>query len=392
MYRCSETFHTAVQNDNPQKALLIFSDCVFTNDDINVENGIEFSDNFNLEEDLCIGQTPSNQLTFSLFNDDRLLNDYEFGEFTATLGVLINESSYSPGGATVICDGESGAAYTAHSTAPYLRKNGSAVATQPSKAITSMLAYGGKLYCFGDGGYSITYNESNMSVTGETANAFMLQKAERHWYGKGMRYRRNPASDGNGQLDSMILTEWKNGTISEWEFCPLGVFNAERPKAPNVIEIDFTCYDRMQEFEIDMPSQSDLNNPTTLLGLFTAMCDYVGVPYSTDTFTINWNAAIDEWPEEFDNSTMRTVLGWIAEAAGSNARFDRDGKLKMDWVRATAQSYDEGSYSEFLPYWYETEKVTKLYNRDTATGEDTTTGSGSAGYLIQDNPLLKGVS
>ena len=389
MYRCSNTFHTAIQNGNPQKALLIFSDCVFTNDDINVENGIEFTDNFNLEEDISIGQTLSNQLTFSLFNDDRMLNSYSFGEFTATLGVQTGQSSYSKGNYVAICYGDGGATYTASEASPYLRKNGSAVANQPSRMIYAMLAYGGKLYCFGENGYSIVYNESDMSVTGDVPNAFMKAKAARYWLGKGIRYQRNPASDSGGQLDSMVLTEWKSGVKTEWEFCPLGVFYAERPKSPNVIEIDFTCYDRMQEFEQDMPSQDELNSPRTLLELYTSMCDYVGVPYRTDTFTINSDATIDEWPEEFENSTMRTVLGWIAEAAGSNARFDRDGKLKMDWVRTTAQSYDEGSYSEFLPYWYETEKITRLYNRDTETGTDRIVGSGSVGYLIQDNPLLR---
>ena len=393
MYRCSDAFHTAVKNGNPQKALLIFADRVFTNDDINIENGIEFLDNFNLEEDLAIGQTPSNQISFTLFNDDRNLNSYAFGEFTATLGVMTGRSTYGQqSGVTVNCEGINGAVYTAHSSSPYLKRNGTAVSTQPAAVIRSMLAYDGKLYCFGNNNYAIVYNESNMSVASETPNAFMKAKAAKYWQGRGMRYRRNTARDSQGQLDSMTLTEWEDGELRNWEFVPLGVFYAERPKAPNVIEIDFTCYDRMQEFERDMPSQAELGSPTTLRGLFTAMCDYVGVPYLTNTFTINWDAEIGEWPEAFGNATMRTVLGWITEAAGSNARFDRDGRCRMDWLRTTSQSYDEGDYTEFLPYWYETEKVTKLWNRDTATGTDTTVGSGDAGYLIQDNPLLKGVS
>ena len=40
MYNCSDAFHEAVKNGNEQKALLIFSDCVFTDADISVENGI----------------------------------------------------------------------------------------------------------------------------------------------------------------------------------------------------------------------------------------------------------------------------------------------------------------------------------------------------------------
>lgn len=381
MYNCSSAFHTAVANGNPQKALLIFSDCVFTNDDINVENGIEFADNFNLEEDLSIGQTPSNEVSFSLFNDDRLLNSYEFGEFTATIGVQIRTQSYTAQEGSVTCDGQSGV-YLARSGSPYLTKNGSAVSHQPSQRITAMLAYGGKLYCFGNNGYSIVYNESNMSVASVSVNAFMKKKAATFWQGKGMSYQ------------NRILKEWQGGVLTTWEFVPLGVFDAERPKVPNVIEIDFVCYDRMQRFEKDMPSKADLgfgeDEEVSIGRLYAAMCNYVGVPYQTTNF-INADATF-EWPKQFENTTMRNVIGWIAEAAASNARFNRDGVLVLDWLKSTGQSYSEGKYTEFLPYWYQTQKVTKLYNRNTTDVTDNIYGEGSAAYLIQDNPLLKGVS
>ena len=90
MYACSEAFHEAVRNGNDQKALLIFSDCVFTDDDISVETGIEFHDYFNMEEDLSIGQTTSNEVSYSLFNDDRLLNDYLFGRITTWCAAVVN--------------------------------------------------------------------------------------------------------------------------------------------------------------------------------------------------------------------------------------------------------------------------------------------------------------
>ena len=66
--------------------------------------------------------------------------------------------------------------------------------------------------------------------------------------------------------------------------------------------------------------------------------------------------------------------------------------LEMAWLRSTTQSYEATNYSDFSPTWYETKQVTKLYNRSTQEGEDQTVGSGDEGYLIQDNPFLKGVS
>ena len=94
MYNASAAFHQAVADGEPQIAMLIFYDAVFTNEDIDVTAGLQFNEYFNLEEDIAIGQALSNELSFTLFNDERLLNDYKFGEFIATLGVLINTSTY----------------------------------------------------------------------------------------------------------------------------------------------------------------------------------------------------------------------------------------------------------------------------------------------------------
>ena len=102
---------------------------------------------------------------------------------------------------------------------------------------------------------------------------------------------------------------------------------------------------------------------------------------------------ITKAPEEFDNVTMREVIGWIAEAGGGIARFDRDGCLTIDWIHSTGEVMDEHGYIEFLPYWYETNPVTELCNRASNGEYDNRIGNSSGDtYLIQDNPLLKGVS
>ena len=123
MYPASSAFHQAVREGKPQKALLIFSDTVFTNDDIDVEQGIELTDVFNKEEDLSIGQALSNQLRFSLFNDERLLNNYSFGPFTATIGVQVSQSNYKQFGYVTVVSG--GNTYYGSKTYPYLTRNGS---------------------------------------------------------------------------------------------------------------------------------------------------------------------------------------------------------------------------------------------------------------------------
>lgn len=382
MYPVSDAFHEAVKAGNDQKALLIFPDCVFTDEDISIDTGIEFHDNFNGEKDIAIGQTPSNEISFALFNDNRLLNGYTFGDFLATIGVQLSTDQYTARGNVMVTT--TYATYIGNSEAPYVMRNGSALSSQPDFGVFSILAYDGKVWCFGANGQHIVYNDSNgQNITSQNPlNSFMKRKSI-GWRNKGFMYNKS----------SRRLMIYNNGVRSLYEFCPLGWFTAERPKAPDVIRIDMHCYDYMQKFEADMPTakQLGITYPVTIGKLFEKLCSYVGVQYKTSTF-INSTAKIQKEPDDFQNSTMREVLHWIAEAAGSNAKFNRDGVLELVWLRNTTQSYTATNYQEFNPYWYKTKKVTKLYNRSTQDGTDKTVGSGDEAYLIQDNPLLKGVS
>ena len=380
MYAVSDQFHQAVRNGNKQKVMLIFPDAVFTDEDINVETGIEFHDYFNLEDDISIGQTPSNEISFSLFNDYKFLNNYGFGDFLATIGVYLDETEYEMRGNTTMRTVY--ASYAGKNDPPYLTRNERAVDAPPGFPVASLMGYDGKVWAFSsDGQYAVYNDHTGENITSSNpVNAFMRDKSK-DWVGRGLFYNKS---------SRMLMTYDADGMRRRYEFCPLGWFVGERPNAPDKIEIGMTCYDLMQRFDIDMPDTKTLgiSYPVKIGTLFQKMCDYVGLPYRTASF-INSNATVDSEPEDFGNSTMRTVLGWIAEAAGSNARIDRDGYVVMDWIRNTAQSYDESGYYEFEPYWYQTKRVTKLYCRDTTDSKESTVGSGSEGYLIQDNPLLR---
>lgn len=378
MYAASDAFRRAVANNNPQMALLIFKDAVFTHDDIDVEVGIEFDDNFNLDKDMKIGQMTCNEVRFTLINETRLLNNYEFGEFVATIGVLVGTDTYTQAGSVMMTTGY--ASYIGADFNPFLRRNGAAVPVQPSFAVKSLLGYDGKVWAFGDNGQYAVYNDATgANITAQNpVNAFMRHKSI-GWTGKGIYY--NPSS--------RILFIYEAGERQRYEFVPLGTFIADRPNVPDQIRIDMDCLDRMHKFEKDMPEDGELgiSYPITLGNLFAKMCQFVGVPYRTASF-LNSEATVDGRPDAFQNVTMRTVLGWIAECAASNARFDRDGYLIMDWFHTTGQSYNETMYSDFQPYWYETQTVNKLHVRDTASGDETVVGNGEVGYLIQNNPLI----
>ena len=378
MYNASSAFHEAVANGAHQIALLIFDDTVFTNDDINVTSGIEFSDYFNTEKNLSIGQALSNEISFSLFNDSGLLNDYEFGDFIATIGAQISNETVTANG--IIQVQSTYHTYVAYNTSPYLKRDGSNVTSQPAAKIKSMLVYDGTLYCLLENGAVIGYKDSNGDTKSVTVSNHMKAQMAK-WAGKGISFINN------------ILHIWQGTNKRTYEFVPLGVFNADRPDVPTVIEIRMTCHDLMQRFERDLPSDAALGitYPITFGSLFIKLCQYVGVQYRTSVF-INSTAQITKRLDDFDTASMRDVIQWLAEAAGSVARFDREGYLVMDWIRTTNYVIDEHGYKEFNPYWYATKKVTKLHNRGTNGEYDNTVGTGSEAYLIQDNPLLRGVN
>ena len=380
MYQASPAFHTAVANGEPQKALLIFADAIFTDSDLNVDVGIEMDDYFNTESDIAIGQALSNEIRFTLFNDEDLLNSYEFGDFTATIGARISTGTYEDDAQVITYDGDT--PWRGSTGTPYLTRNGYAVASQPSFPVRCIAVYDDTVYAFGASGQCKAYTANGTVKTVAELNRFMTAKAA-SWAGSGFCLK----------TANRNLKIYRDGQTETYEFVPLGKFTAKRPNVPGVDEIQFTCNDFMMKFDKDMPSKEDLGltYPTTFSNLFVKLCEYAGVTYKTSTF-INSTAVITTEPKEFENVTMRQVLQWLAEAAAANLRFNRDGQLTFDWLRNTSQSYDENMYEEYERYWYKTTKVNKLYNRNTSSGTDTTYGNGEIGYLIQDNPLLKGVT
>lgn len=179
----------------------------------------------------------------------------------------------------------------------------------------------------------------------------------------------------------------KTFTDGLYEFAPLGTFIAHRPDIVVKKIIDVDANDQMTLFDVDMPTLS-ITYPITISGLATALCNQVGVTLKSATF-LNSTLTVSAQPEQFENATMREVIGWIAEAAGSIARFDRNGQLEFAWFQTVNQIYDEHNYKEFTPSWYETQAIDGLHIRNADSTAEYTYGTGSNAYMIQDNPFLR---
>ena len=206
-------------------------------------------------------------------------------------------------------------------------------------------------------------------------------------FGKFKAYLGARIDLGTPASGAKTKTFTEGGQTVTYEFAPLGTFIATRPDivVKSIIEVD--ANDQMTLFDKNMPDGL-VTYPTTLATLATAMCTHVGVTLKTSTF-LNSTLSIAEKPEKFDNATMRQVLGWIAEAAGSIARFDRNGQLEFAWFTTSNKIYDEHDYTEFTPSWYETEAVDGLHIRNADSTEEYTVGTGTNAYMIQDNPFLR---
>ena len=184
----------------------------------------------------------------------------------------------------------------------------------------------------------------------------------------------------------------KTKTFSDglYEFAPLGTFIAKRPDIvkKNIISVD--ANDLMTLFDEDMPEPNVLNMtyPTTLSAMAQAMCAYLGVTLKSNTW-LNSTLAVTAEPDQFEAATMREVLGWIAEAGCSNARFDRDGLLEFVWFNPVNKSYDEHNYTEFTPTWYATAAIDGLHIRNADSTTEYVVGTGDNAYMILDNPFLR---
>ena len=191
-------------------------------------------------------------------------------------------------------------------------------------------------------------------------------------------------------LSGTSMTVTGNGATETYELCPMGKYIAPRPSIVRKVLIDVQANDQMTLFDVDMPSSTELNitYPITAGQLLRALCEQAGVAATSYTF-LNSDLTLASEPSSFETSTMREVLGWIAEAAGANARFNRQGLLEMAWLTPQSAVFDEHNYTEYEPSWYTVPVIDRLHIRNQDSTAETIIGSGDNGMIIQNNPFLR---
>ncbi len=150
----------------------------------------------------------------------------------------------------------------------------------------------------------------------------------------------------NGDMSSQVVT-----------WVPLGYFTPDsQPRA--VATISITALDRMARFDRYLPfpvNWTDENNavitnesgrtiqlakaltfPSTVLGLISAACGFIGMSYSVPASLPNRTLTIASIPEIQQPITLRNVIQWCAGIMGANAWIDWNGMLRFSWYNNSA--------------------------------------------------------
>lgn len=382
MIPASAEFHRAVLEGQPQRAILRFvNGSIMTNADISITaGGIHYEEVLNGETELTVGACPSSSLKAHLMLPPYYVTEFPWGKFSASLGVRLSRTEYESDALAYLVDPVTSFVITGHAETPYLRVNGVGTAIQPSEPVHALILEGTDLRCVFGNGFVETGDWDGRNFSNSATEMFLSYTYR--------TLKRIATAHRNLVVSDNVVTEYTSGVKTVWEYSPLGTFVASKPEKLTGEIIEMESVDQMSLFDVMMPNIPDSEFPMTIGDLLTKLCSLMRVDCVTTDF-INKNTVIPTKPGNFADATAREVLGWIAQAACSYARFNRDGDLELVWFTETDVVLDESTYSELSLHSREVGQITRLCIRNSESTTDAISGTGANTYLIQDNPLLR---
>ena len=371
MYNRSETFLERIQNPSyPQKCLLVFNDVYFDNDDI-YDSGVTFGDYFSTSENLTFGDCPSNTVSFSLISNG-ILSGYEFGIMRAYVGVITASEAYQISASYLAHVEVGGKVFDAGNGGIFI--DGERLVSGAYHSLLSDTEY---VYAFGTSS-SIRIKISDSSYSAISPNKILVQK---------LATSKSAVFDAN----NAIATVWVDGEKQTWEYCPMGVYDIEKPRktTDDIVNIE-DGRDLMKVFDVDSADFiGSLTYPTTLSQIYTKLCEYVGVEYESATFLYS-TTQYEESPFSTNATKLRDILSYIASRARSIAHFNRLGKLELKWLSAEAEetletdnmALDESDIAE-----YSTEPISGVLFKSTQ-GASISFGDKTNPYPVYANPFI----
>lgn len=196
----------------------------------------------------------------------------------------------------------------------------------------------------------------------------------------------------DGRLNSM---HWGKFTVdigvhlsaNEIEWARLGVFYADRPRRVYTREVEVSGVDAMAYLCEKSTANMSITFPITLADLLDAVCTFAGIEHRITGF-LNQGRTLTEEDDVYQYTTVREVLGFIAEAACANAMIAYDGKLIFGWLNETNVLLTSSDYSYCATDEYTVHPINKLQIRNSDNDIGVIVGTGTNGYVIQENPCL----
>ena len=400
MINTSTELGLAIAYEYPQRVILKMCGTTLSNEDIAASSGLDFIDEVNADTELRIGNAISNTLSFTLLNQDGQFNTVDFSglsidAFLGARATTATETSLYVGGRTVALSNGS-TVISGASQAPYLYNNGTPVSRNPPTfPVYALVLIDTTLTVIGANGEAMRY-----TLTGSRLNYLDTYTPTAVELAQYKRYARDRVAFSHETAKTPTTYKWFkiNGrTVLQtdtYEFVSLGKFTADKPERQRERLIRVTASDRMRLFDKSSDGfYAALTYPATLGEIFTQLCAFVGVETETTTF-INSSKSFAEAPMTIKDGTCRELLSWIAEAACSFARFNRDGKLELAWFGTTGKMFTPRQTFSLTPAEYAVKKIDKLQvsvsKNDIGVVIPEDASAAINGYQIVDNPLLYG--
>lgn len=169
-------------------------------------------------------------------------------------------------------------------------------------------------------------------------------------------------------------------TGDTYEIIALGRFyvsSTVRPSVTMVIE----AYDAL--LKLNQPYQTELSFPATLFQIAEDIAGQIGIRLAQTSF-LNSGAVIPSRPDT-GNITMRQVLGWIAQLAGSYVRLNTKEELEFVWFGETntpntAITYDQSMQMQIQE---QTKPITGLLFQESVIGTEDRAVDISGNFLLE---------
>lgn len=391
MYKgLSNDYHSKIIDQiSPQNAVLDFGEWFLraSDGDFTSTDGLRLEDNFSAGENISIGECLSKTLTVQIYNDNMILRSAVFDRAKLYIGVQIGETEAQATGFTAYMEATDGNVFAAASDGFYVNN------VKKSADIPISMIYEAGILTAYTREKAFVYDVAADAISDITPpNAFFTRKMTNNAI--CLEKITSAVTVDDVAYPQYLVNEWTTedeyATCGHYEYCPCGVFLFDAPnRADDIIMTE--AFDQMTRLDINFDNFKP-SLPTTLGGLFLDLCAFAGVEAGSSTFP-NSTLAISKNPFTKTGMTCREALSYIAEAAGCNAEFDRNGRLQLRFVAAgivatiprTQIKAQTEEISEYL-----VGRPTQIINR-TEDGAVYSYGEtdGNA-YEIYANPFLSG--